>query len=116
FVTSKAITSRSVVSPGVASLYSRHFSIPAPVVIRNIPDFVDQAPSSVDPDNIKLVYHGSAAPMRRVDLVVEAMRHIDSRFSLHLMLVGSAKWVDLLKEQAKPLGARVSFLSPVDVK
>lgn len=115
FVSSELFTSRSTVSPGLARRWAERLRIAEPSVVRNAPDYVDHEPVSVDPMNIKLIYHGSAAPMRRVDLLVEAMASIDSRFSLHLMLVGKRAWIESLKSMAHPLGSRVAVVAPVGV-
>lgn len=116
FVQSTVFSSRSTVSPGIANLWSSRLAIATPTVIRNAPDFVDLVPGAVDPRDIKLVYHGSAAPMRRVDLLISAMSQIDKRFSLHLMLMGSPSWIQALRQHAEPLADRISFHEPVDVR
>ncbi len=54
--------------------------------------------------------------MRRVDLLVSAMSQIESRFSLHLMLVGKPSWINALESQARDLADRVHFPPPVDVR
>jgi glycosyltransferase involved in cell wall biosynthesis len=116
FVGSGVFTSRSAVSPGVARLYAERFTIPAPAIIRNVAEYTDQLPGDVDPTDIKLIHHGSAAAVRRLDLMIDAMAHIDERFSLHLMLVGSRQDLEFLQRKAEPFGSRVTFHAPVDLQ
>lgn len=116
FIASNIFNSRSVVSPGIAGLYSDLFPIPAPAVIRSVTDLVEQPPSPVDPHDIKLIHHGNASATRGLELMIDAMADIDERFSLHLMLVGSSKVVQDLRRRAHPLGTRVQFHDPVNVR
>ncbi len=116
FVASDVFDSRSAVSPGIASLYSRHFAIRPPAIVRSVTDFVEQAPTVVDPNNIRLIHHGSAAAVRGLGLMIDAMADIDERFSLDLMLVGSRKTIRKLRNRAAHVGTRVTFRPPVDVR
>jgi glycosyltransferase involved in cell wall biosynthesis len=116
FIAAPSIRTRSVVSPGIAKLYSDLFPIPTPAVVRSCAEFVEQAPSVVDPDHIKLVHHGSASLARGPESLIEAMRLVQDRFTLHLMLVGSAADLKRLKQKAAPLGSRVVFKDPVAVQ
>ena len=106
-------TSRSTVAPGIAELYATEFSIPLPSIVRNSTPFVSQEPSPVDPMEINLVYHGNADPDRGLHLLVEAMRLLDTRFVLNLMLTGSSDDRSWLANFARDLGDRVRFVAPV---
>jgi len=113
FIPSSIFTSRTVVAPGVADLYTELFGFEKPAVVRNCPPYVDIEPSSVDPADIKLVHHGGAVTARGLDSLIEAMESIDNRFSLHLMLVGSPRIIGRLKRKAAKFGQRVTFHEPV---
>ncbi|HEX4058921.1 MAG TPA: glycosyltransferase [Galbitalea sp.] len=116
FIGSPTIDTRSVVATGIGRLYAEKFGFALPTVVRSCPDFVDQAPTSVDPADIKLVHHGIASLSRGLGLMIEAMKLIDDRFSLELMLVGGSDAVETLHRQAESLGDRVRFRDPVDVR
>lgn len=115
FIPSPVFDTRSVVADGIADLYTQLFSIPKPAVVRNCPDYVDLEPTEVDPQDIRLAHHGSAASARGLQSLIQAMKYIEDRFSLHLMLVGSPKVIANLKRRAKPFGGRVVFHEPVGV-
>jgi glycosyltransferase involved in cell wall biosynthesis len=115
FIPSATFQSRSVVAPGIADLYVGLFDIPRPTVVKSAPELVDQHPSPVDPSNIELVHHGKADLERGLDILIDAVADLDSRFTLTLMLVGSAAAVRALKASASRFGSRVTFRDPVDV-
>jgi glycosyltransferase involved in cell wall biosynthesis len=76
------------IGEGLAQEYERNFGI-RPVVVTNATQYHDFQPSPVQPDRIRLVYHGIANPSRRLDLMIEMMRHLDNRFTLDLILMTS---------------------------
>ena len=116
FIPSPTIDSRSTVASGIARLYSELFGFDEPRVVRSTPGFVDQKPSAVDPDQIRLVHHGVASATRSLDLLISAIALADERFTLDLMLVGSDESIAPLRRLAEPLGDRVTFRAPVDVR
>lgn len=116
FVASPVFTSRSVVSPGVGRLYRRFFSMPVATVVLSCPDHVELEPSEVDPERISLVHHGAVSAARALPLLIEAVGLLDRRFVLHLMLLGAPERVAALRRLAAPLGDRVRFIDPVDVR
>jgi len=115
FIPSESIDSRSTVGDGIAGLYVSRFGIKRPSIVRSCPNFVDQRPSTVDPDNIRLIHHGVASNTRSLDRLITAMATAEKRFSLELMLVGSAEALAPLKKLAEPFGDRVRFRDPVKV-
>jgi len=115
FIPSESIDSRSTVGDGIAGLYVAHFGITRPSIVRSCPNFVDQRPSAVDADNIRLIHHGVASNTRSLDRLITAMAVAEKRFSLELMLVGSAEALAPLKKLAEPFGDRVRFRDPVKV-
>jgi glycosyltransferase involved in cell wall biosynthesis len=115
FVASPLIASRTTVANGIARLYADRFGIPLPSIVRSTPAFADQAPSPVEPGRIRLIHHGGVALQRGLGLLVDAMSHLDERFTLELMLVGSPDAIGDLRRQAAPLGDRVTFRDPVPV-
>ncbi|MEV1129864.1 glycosyltransferase [Agromyces sp. NPDC049794] len=110
---SPAITSRSTVADGIADLYAADFGIDRPSIVRNSPGYVELAPRAVDPERIELVYHGNAEMARGLDLLIDAVRLLDERYHLNLMLTGSADGRARLRELTRDLGDRVEFHDPV---
>lgn len=77
----------STVSPGLATLYRKQFGR-QPIVIENSPAFTEIEPRPVDPDRIRLVYHGGINRSRKLDQLIEAMKGASEQFELHLYLLG----------------------------
>jgi glycosyltransferase involved in cell wall biosynthesis len=100
------------VSPGLVAKYKQEFKID-PVLIRSMPNYVDHKPTSTDAHNIKMVHHGVANYNRKLENIVEAMRHVDQRYSLDFYLTGSTAYQNKLKEMAKDL-SNVHFLEPIE--
>lgn len=84
------------VGSGLANEYAKTFGV-EPVIITNATRYVDVDPSEVQPDRIRLVHHGIANPSRRLELMVEMMKHLDQRFTLDMILMTS----DFASEKTK---------------
>lgn len=112
-ISSDAFDTRSTVADGIADLYASEFGFERPSIVRNSPAFVDQQPSPVDPERIRLIYHGNAEMARGLDLLIEAFRQMDERFTLTLMLTGSVEGKDALRRLTADLASRVEFIEPV---
>jgi len=95
-----------------AEAYLRDFDIPRPLVVRNAPPFVAQKPTPVDDAHIRLLHHGLAAWKRGFRELIDAMRLVDDRFSLTLMLVGPDQTINEIKNYASDLGDKVRFDPP----
>lgn len=101
------------VSDGIADEYTRVFGIPRPEIIRNAASFVDQRPSRVHPDRIRIVHHGVAARQRSLEAMIEAVLGCDRRFELDLYLVATD--TAYLSELKTLVGSepRIRFRDPV---
>ncbi len=106
-----AIDTRSL-AVNNADAYLKDFDIPRPVVVRNIPPFVDQKPTPVSETNIRLLHHGAAAWTRGYRELIDAMRLVDVRFTLTLMLVGPDQTIREIMDYAGDLGDRVTLRPP----
>lgn len=106
-------STRSTVASGIARLYESEYGLPEFAIIRNSPDFVDQRPTATDGDRIQLIHHGVAQWVRGLRTMVEAIRLLDSRFSLTLMLAGDPAVIRTLEEETADLGDRVRIVPPV---
>lgn len=77
-----AITS---VEEVIANSYSRLFG-QSVSLIYNAPDKNTLPPTRVDPNSIKLVHHGMGTKGRGIETTIAAMRLLDSKYSLDLIL------------------------------
>jgi hypothetical protein len=109
-------TSRSTVARGLAESFAEDFGVPEPAVVRNCPPFVDQSPSPVDPEDIRIVFHGMASWARGLKQMCEALRAIDKRFSVTFMLTANRNVIAELAEYSHDLGDRVRFVPPVPMR
>ncbi len=82
------VSAMLTVGEGLAREYERNFGA-APVVITNATRYHEITPADVDDNKIRLVHHGIANPSRRLELMVEMMRHLDHRFTLDMILMTS---------------------------
>ena len=76
------------VGQGLASEYAKSFSI-QPVIITNATRYVEIDPSQTQPERIRLVHHGIINPSRKLELMIEMMKHLDKRFTLDMILMTS---------------------------
>lgn len=84
------------VGRGLANEYAKAFGV-EPVIITNATRYVEIEPSDVQPNRIRLVHHGIANPSRRLELMIEMMKHLDQRFTLDMILMTS----DFASEKTK---------------
>lgn len=115
-VTDPQFTTRSTVSQTLADLYVRDHGMVRPAVVRNIPEYVEQQPRPVDPDRIRLIYHGLAHWERGLRDLIDTMALVDARFELTLMLTGSPEMIDEVRRIAEPYGDRIVLRPGVPVK
>lgn len=104
------------VCDGIADAYARNFGIPRPAIVYNAPHFRDIAVRPSSRSTIRLVHHGGALPARGLGTMIDAMRHLDARFTLDFLLLPSHPGhVELLKKQARDLPS-VTFRDPVPME
>lgn len=77
----------SSISPAICERYKKDFHLSErPLLLRNIPAYVEQSPSPVDNDRIRIVHHGLFDPARNPLDLINAVRMAGPRFSLDLIL------------------------------
>lgn len=81
------VAGMTTVCEGIAQEY-RQFGV-NPVVLLNCPAAHELPVRPVDPRHIRLVHHGVSIPSRKLELMLEMMKHLDNRYTLDLMLVAS---------------------------
>ena len=85
------------------------------ITLRNSPKLQDLPPSPTAADRVRLVHHGVGTTHRGIEQAIRALRSLPKRFTLHLMLVASPKYMLKLKLLAFINGVqdRVELIAPV---
>ena len=97
----------------IAERYSQDFDI-RPLVVMNVPEPTQAAYHDTVEGKIKLVHHGLAARDRRLEWMIEAVAQAKAYFTLDLLLIGDAAYVDDLRRLAQNIAPdRVFFRDPV---
>lgn len=104
------------VCDGIADEYYKNFGV-NPIVITNAPKYESNLqPTTNNQEKIKIIHHGGAIDSRKIELMIEAMHYVDSRFELYLMLIPSQiKYFHLLKNMAKSM-KNVFFIDTVPME
>ncbi|MBK8025058.1 MAG: glycosyltransferase [Chloroflexi bacterium] len=85
-------------------------------VIYNVPDAGKRPIIPVDPEHIRLIFHGAAIPNRHLEVLIDAIALCQPRFELHFLIVGDQTYVDWLKGYAQQKApGRVMFRPPVSM-
>lgn len=112
------VSTMTTVGQSLAEEYTRHYGV-KPAVVTNANYFFDLQPTTVEPDRIRLIHHGAANPSRQLDLMIDMVELLDSRFTLDLMLLTPSianqktrSYLNQLKERIKS-NPRVRILDPV---
>jgi len=106
------VTSMITVSPGIADEYRRIYGVDVEVVANAAP-YCELAPALVEDDRIRLVHHGAASPLRKLESIIELMNLLDERFVLDLILVPlSNGYLEHLRKLAQG-NPRIRFREPV---
>lgn len=101
------------VSPGIAKKYNHVFGF-EPLLVRNVPETASIAGHEVNPEKIRIIHHGGAVRLRRLEDFIEIIRLTDRRFELNYMLTGDPNYVSKLKMLSKKRApGRVFFHDPV---
>jgi hypothetical protein len=108
------VAAMTTVGKGLAVEYEKNFGV-KPTVITNANWYYDIQPRPVT-DKIRMIHHGGSTPSRKLELMIEMMKHLDNRFELDLMLIvppsASNKtkgYIDYLKSLASN-DKRIRFL------
>jgi hypothetical protein len=106
------VAAMTTVNEALAEAYEREFGI-RPSVITNACEAFALTPQPLLPGRIRLLHHGGASRPRRLETMIEAMRWLDERFTLDLMLMNAATpYGDFLRGLAAR-SPRVRILDPV---
>lgn len=110
--------SRTVVNEPIGNLYLNEFDIPRMAEVRNVPRLVQQLPSPVDPQNIRMLFHGLGSFQRGFAEILEAMRSLPSTFSMTFMLMPNPALEAWLTEQISnhPAKDRIEIVPPAPMR
>jgi hypothetical protein len=108
------VDAMTTVCDGIAEAYHTLTGV-RPAVLTNAPDYRELAPrpyrAAVKP--VQLVHHGILHPTRRLENLIAMMDHLDERFELNLMVVGSDRSYRARLDAMARSRPRVRFLPPV---
>ncbi len=105
------LSGTTTVCKSIADEYKIDFGI-QPEVITNAADFVDLIPTPVS-DKIKIIHHGAAISSRKIEIMIEAGKLLDDRFTLDLMLIpNEVVYYDNLKEMIRE-SKNIRMIGPV---
>ncbi len=96
----KRCASLITVSQGLALQYSTEFSVPCDV-IRSVPGYQEIAVPSMHNDPIRLVHHGVANRVRKLENLIEIATRLGSQYQLDLYLSTSGKYRNFLEKLAE---------------
>jgi len=99
------------VSEGLRREYMKEFGVAAEVY-RSTPSYTDFSVRPVNPEKIRIVYHGAANRNRQLEKLIELASLLDERFSLDLILIGNPKYQAELRSLAR-CAPRIAFPVPV---
>jgi hypothetical protein len=106
------VAAMTTVCQGIAEEYAVRYGV-QPFVVYNSPMEQDLHPTPVEPGKVRLVHHGNALRARRMETMIEMMRHLDDRFSLDFMLMpNDAAYLAELRHAASG-DPRIRFIPPV---
>lgn len=113
-----SVDGMTTVGKGLANEYHKSFGV-LPEIITNATWYKKTSPTIGESNKIKMIHHGGSTPSRKLELMIEMMKHLDERFTLDLMLIvpqlASAKtsgYIDYLKNLAEG-DSRIRFLPPL---
>lgn len=102
----------TTVCQGIADEYFRNYGVRAGVIY-NAPEDQKLMPSTSTDEVIRLIHHGAAIRSRHLEVMIEMMSYLDSRFTLDFMLVETdPKYMAQLRAQSKG-NDRIKFIQPV---
>jgi hypothetical protein len=100
------------VCQSIADEYRSNYGV-APIVITNAPPYHDLVPRPTADGRVRIVHHGVTISSRRIELMIEAMRFLDERFELDLMLIPNESGYFRNLEQTAAARPRVRIVPPV---
>ena len=100
------------VSPGLKRGYEEEYGVSC-LVLPSYPDAIALSPRSASAGPIRCIHHGSASPGRKIELMIDAFRHLGGKATLDLMLVPNKQWYYTRLKQYAATTSNVRVIEPV---
>ena len=107
------VDAMTTVGPAIAEEFASGFGVD-PAVVLNAPHYHESPYIPRSGDTIRMVHHGGALRLRKLEVMIDAVAGLDDRFRLDFMLISnSSRYLPKLKKRASS-DPRIRFLSPVE--
>jgi hypothetical protein len=73
---------------GIAEKYLKDFDLKSKVIM-NVPNYMKLHPARIQNDKIRLIHHGLATSIRKIENMIKMMDYLDDSYHLDLMLVSN---------------------------
>lgn len=104
------------VAPAIAERYRQEFGLDVTTVLNapKLPAAIPRLNRMSSGSQVRLIHHGAAMRVRRLELMIDAIALADARFDLTFMLVGDPRYIEELRARAAARApGRVHFVAPV---
>jgi glycosyltransferase involved in cell wall biosynthesis len=111
-----SVSGMTTVCQGIADEFNRNFNIPCNIEIITNSPFFESIPVKGTGSIIKVIHHGIGSPLRKIELMAEAVKELGNGWELHLILVeGDFAYIKNLKKRYKNY-VNIYFHDPVPTK
>jgi hypothetical protein len=111
-----SVSGMTTVCQGIADEFNRNFNIPCNIEIITNSPFFESIPVKGTGSIIRVIHHGIGSPLRKIELMAEAVKELGKGWELHLILVeGDFAYIKSLKKRYKNY-ANIYFHDPVPTK
>lgn len=104
------------VSEGLKNRYKTDYGVDCELFL-SLPYYHDIIPKTLNPNDIKLIYHGAANPNRKIQNTIKIIDYLEPRFSIDLMLVNTDEnYMQYLKKivhKRQLQGKKIRIIPPV---
>ena len=103
----------TTVAPAIGEEYTRNFGV-RPALVLNTPHYRATPYAPRQDHTIRVIHHGVAIRPRCLEVMIDAMTHLDDHFRLDFMLVpNDPRYLTELRRRASP-NPRITFLPHVE--
>ena len=103
-----------VISVGshIARTYTKNYGVPVSLYM-SLPEYAELSPGAVDPEHVKILYHGNCTPARKIENLISMISLLPEQYKLYLVLVNvNNKYFAQIRGLARQ-EKRVHILDPV---
>jgi len=105
----------TTVSDRIAQEYSTNFGVRCEVMM-NLPFYEDIEATLTSSEKIRMIHHGYATPHRRIENMINLMKHLDRRFELDLMMLGMESKYGCHLREVSLSNPRIRFVATVPMR